>query len=60
MAKISKGSRVLLAGTVTRVGEDGMISVKLDGLSYPVTLNEKYIAEVLPPKNPKRRVDTGE
>jgi preprotein translocase subunit YajC len=57
MAKIEKGSRVLLAGTVTRVGEDGMVSVKLRGYDYPITLHEKYLGEVIPPEKakPKRK-----
>lgn len=50
MAKISKGSRVLLAGTVTRVGEDGMVSVKLRGYHTPVTLYGEDIEEVRPPE----------
>ncbi|RVL72377.1 hypothetical protein CN138_08925 [Sinorhizobium meliloti] len=55
--KVEKGSRVLLAGTVTRIGEDGMISVRLRGIATPVTLYVDDIEEVGPAEKdkPQRR-----
>jgi hypothetical protein len=52
--KITKGDHVKLSGEVTRVGEDGWVTVHIYGFGYPVTLHENYLDEVTPgPKEPK-------
>lgn len=55
--KVEKGARVLLSGTVTRIGEDGMISVRLRGIATPVTLYVDDIEEIRPAEKekPQRR-----
>lgn len=55
MRKIALGDTVKLTGHVTRVGEDGLISVRLDGYAHPVSLYEEDIADVIPAKEPKRK-----
>ncbi|QWY83215.1 hypothetical protein [Rhizobium phage RHph_X2_25] len=54
--KIEKGDHVKLSGEITRVGEDGWVTVHLHGYEYPITIHEDDIEEVIPgPKEPRPR-----
>ncbi|PDT86524.1 hypothetical protein [Sinorhizobium sp. BJ1] len=46
--KIEKGSRVTLSAEVTRVGDDGMVTVHVRGYHTPITLPEKYLSDIQP------------
>jgi hypothetical protein len=54
--KISPGDTVKIEGKVSRVWGNGLISVWLRGLDYPVTVREDAISDVnAGPKEPAAR-----
>ena len=51
--KVKPGDTVKISCSVTRVGDDGMISLRPYGFPYPITIHEDDIDEIV--KEPKVR-----
>jgi hypothetical protein len=53
-AKLAEGDTVAMTGEVTRVHNDGTVTVRLHGLGYPVTIGSEHLSLVA-----KRKAEPG-
>ena len=54
MAKLSEGDTVGLTGEITRINDDGTVTLRLHGFDYPVTIRPENLSLIA-----KRKAEPG-